>query len=58
VTTGNGWEDERMGKKRSVVHVDAIQKRILRDRGQRIMLDTDLAEFYGVTTATSSSSLR
>ena len=34
----------------SVVTVEGIQKRIFILRGQKVMLDSDLAELYGVET--------
>lgn len=33
-----------------VVHLEKIENRILLIRGQKVMLDRDLAEFYGVET--------
>lgn len=39
-----------MGKKSSLVPVDRIKESIRIVRGQRVMLDYDLATFYGVTT--------
>ena len=33
-----------------LIPVDAIQNRILLIRGQRVMMDYDLASLYGVTT--------
>jgi hypothetical protein len=58
VTTSKGWGDERMGKKKSVVRVDAIQQRILLVRGEKVILDSDLAEFYGVTTKALNQAVR
>ncbi|MBU6427119.1 ORF6N domain-containing protein [Patescibacteria group bacterium] len=37
-------------KKASVIPVESIVRRIYLIRGQKVMLDADLAEFYGVTT--------
>lgn len=37
-------------KAKDVVLVDRIEPRILLVRGERVMLDTDLAELYGTTT--------
>jgi hypothetical protein len=34
----------------SIIPVDAIAKRITFIRGQRVMIDADLAELYGVST--------
>ncbi len=35
---------------KEVVTIDAIQQKILLIRGQRVMIDADLAAIYGVTT--------
>lgn len=34
-----------------LIPAEQIQRRILVIRGQRVLLDADLARFYGVTTA-------
>jgi hypothetical protein len=39
-----------LGKAKSVVPAETIEKSIFMMRGQRVMLDTDLAELYGVET--------
>ena len=39
------WED-----KQSVIAVERIERSILLIRGEKIMLDTDLAVLYGVNT--------
>lgn len=39
-----------MGKKRDVLVVEQIEPRVLSVRGQRVMLDADLAELYGTST--------
>jgi len=39
-----------MPKASTLVLLDAIEPRILMIRGQRVMIDADLAELYGVTT--------
>jgi hypothetical protein len=39
-----------MASKKAVVHVGDIQRRILLIRGEKVVLDADLAEFYGVNT--------
>ena len=36
--------------KKPVVHVGRIEQRILLIRGEKVIVDADLAEFYGVTT--------
>ncbi len=35
---------------KELVTIDAIQQKILLIRGQRVMIDADLAALYGVTT--------
>jgi len=37
-------------KKASIIPLEHVASRILLVRGQKVMLDTDLAELYGVTT--------
>ena len=39
-----------MSKKNSVVAVGKIEQRILLIRGEKVIVDADLAEFYGVQT--------
>ena len=39
-----------MPKKKSIVPMKEIEQSILVIRGEKVMLDTDLAELYGVTT--------
>ena len=39
-----------MDKRRSVIPAERIEKSILLIRGQKVMLDRDLAELYGVET--------
>ncbi len=39
-----------MPKKKAIVHVGKIEKRILLIRGEKVIVDADLAEFYGVPT--------
>ena len=41
-----------------LIPVDAIQNRILLIRGQRVMMDYDLASLYGVTTARLNEQVR
>jgi hypothetical protein len=49
----NGGEPagEPNGEDAAIVPVGQVQTRILTIRGQRVILDADLAELYGVTTA-------
>ena len=39
-----------MGEVQSAIRIEKIESRIYEIRGQRIMLDRDLAELYGVRT--------
>ncbi|MDI7261817.1 MAG: ORF6N domain-containing protein [Thermodesulfobacteriota bacterium] len=39
-----------MSEKRPIIPIEQIEQRILLIRGQKVMLDADLAELYGVTT--------
>lgn len=39
-----------MSSKQSIIPMERIEQRILLIRGQKVMLDADLAELYGVTT--------
>lgn len=47
-----------MPNSRAVVRVGAVQQRILLIRGERVIVDTDLAEFYGVTTKALNQAVR
>ena len=38
------------GKSKSIVPAERVERGILLIRGHRIMIDSDLAELYGVTT--------
>jgi ORF6N domain len=44
--------------KTTIIPVDAIAKRIVFIRGQRVILDTDLAELYGVSTTRFNQQVR
>ena len=35
---------------KELIPVEMIEKKIMQIRGERVMLDADLAELYGVTT--------
>ena len=39
-----------MPKSRTIVKVGNIQQKILLIRGEKVIIDSDLAEAYGVTT--------
>jgi hypothetical protein len=47
-----------MSKQRSVVPAERIDKAILLIRGQKVMLDRDLAELYGVATKVLKQAVR
>ena len=47
-----------MEKAKSVVSAETIEKSIFMMRGQRVMLDTDLAELYGVETRVLKQAVR
>ena len=42
--------NDKMLKSRSLIPTERIENRIFLIRGQKVMLDADLAELYGVTT--------
>lgn len=44
------WGTKRMAKNSAIVAVERIESRILLVRGRKVILDSDLAELYGVTT--------
>ncbi len=47
-----------MAKSRELILVEAIEPRILFVRGQKVMLDRDLAELYGVSTKRLNEQVR
>jgi phage regulator Rha-like protein len=47
-----------MEKNRSLVKVGTIQQRILLIRGEKVIVDADLAEAYGVTTKALNQAIR
>ena len=47
-----------MAKSKTVVKVGSIQQRILLIRGEKVIVDTDLAEFYGVPTKALNQAVR
>ena len=47
-----------MAKKQAIIPVERIEKAILIIRGQRVMLDSDLAELYGITTKRLNEGVR
>lgn len=49
---------EKMGKGKAIVRVSTIQQRILLIRGEKVIIDADLAQFYGVTTKALNQAVR
>jgi hypothetical protein len=47
-----------LGKSRAVVKVGQIQRLILLIRGEKVIIDADLAEAYGVTTKALNQAIR
>ena len=47
-----------MATSKSLIPVERIEKSILLIRGHKVMLDSDLAELYGVTTARLNEQVR
>ena len=47
-----------MGKRKSNVPIERIEKAILLIRGQKVMLDRDIAELYGVETRALKQAVR
>lgn len=47
-----------MGRQISLVPVERIERAILAIRGEKVMLDTDLAELYGVETKVLNQSVK
>ncbi|MFX0199056.1 MAG: ORF6N domain-containing protein [Candidatus Hodarchaeota archaeon] len=47
-----------MGKRKSIVPIERIEKAILLIRGQKVMLDRDIAELYGVETRALKQAVR
>jgi hypothetical protein len=47
-----------MAERKSIVPVERIEKRIYFIRGQKVMLDSDLAELYGVTTGALNQAVK
>ena len=51
-------DGDNMAKQRSVIRVGTIQQRILLIRGEKVIVDADLAEAYGVTTKALNQAIR
>jgi len=47
-----------MPRKAAIIPVEQVEQRIFVVRGQKAILDADLAQFYGVTTARSNQQVR
>ena len=47
-----------MREKTAVIPVEVIERRIFLIRGQKVMLDRDLAELYGVATKVLNQAVR
>jgi galactokinase/mevalonate kinase-like predicted kinase len=47
-----------MPKSKAIVPITTIQQRILFIRGKKVIIDADLAEFYGVTTKALNQAVR
>jgi len=47
-----------MADSKSIIQVGAIQNRILLIRGEKVIVDSDLAEFYGVATKVLNQAVR
>lgn len=47
-----------MADSKSIIQVGAIQNRILLIRGEKVIVDSDLAEFYGVPTKVLNQAVR
>jgi hypothetical protein len=50
--------DDKMSKDRSLIPVERIERSILLIRGQKVMLDRDLAQLYGVETRALNQAVR
>jgi hypothetical protein len=48
----------QMAKDKSLVPVERIERSILLIRGQKVMLDRDLAQLYGVETRVLNQAVR
>ncbi len=48
----------RLAKARSAALVERVERRIFLIRGEKVMLDSDLAEMYGVVTKTLNRAVR
>jgi len=50
--------NDKMSKGRSLIPVERIERSVLMIRGQKVMLDRDLAQLYGVETRALNQSVR
>ena len=51
-------KERNMAKRRAIVPVERVEETILYIRGQRVILDADLARLYGVTTKRLNEQVR
>ncbi len=51
-------KNRKMLKTASLIHVERIEQSILLIRGQKVMLDRDLARLYGVETRVLNQAVR
>src|SRR5262245_55430348 len=47
-----------MSEEKGLVRVDQVERRILLIRGQRVIIDADLADLFGVTTKALNQAVR
>jgi len=50
--------DDKLSQDRSLIPVERIERSILLIRGQKVMLDRDLAQLYGVETRALNQAIR
>jgi hypothetical protein len=52
------WEGDDMAEKHSMILMERVERRIYFIRGEKVMLDSDLAELYGVPTRALNQAVR
>ena len=50
--------NDKLSKDKSLIPIERIDRSILLIRGHKVMLDSDLAELYGVTTKRLNEQIR
>jgi hypothetical protein len=50
--------DDKMSRDKSLIPLERIERSILMIRGQKVMLDRDLAQLYGVETRALNQAVR